>query len=183
MRRILTGSILVGWIAFLAGVVARGTGVAEHGLLYEMQLMLVESAAITLPIGIARGFLTGVIVLSLTAALWALMFALATDEKEQRERVMSLAAAFGCVLLVCAFMIVVATVAGAPQVVGMLLSIQMATLVSMLAAGGVEIAWQLQLTGSPAASDEPDAAYRVARSMAVPGFSAFGPPANDREPR
>jgi len=181
MCRILTGSILLGWIAFLAGAVVRGTGVGEHGLLYEMQLMLVDSPAFSLSAELARGILTGVIVLTLTAALWALMFAFATGQEERRERVTALATAFSVTLLVCSILIFVATVAGSPQVVGMLFSIQMATLFSLLAAVAVELVWELGLAGSSSAADESEAGYqRAALSMASLRLSSFGPPANDR---
>lgn len=184
MRRILTGSILLGWIAFLAGAVVRGTGIGEHGLLYEMQLMLVDSPAFSVSVELARGILTGVIVLTLTAALWALMFAFATGEDERRERITALGTAFAVTLLVCSILIFVATVAGSAQVVGMLFSIQMATLFSLLAAVAVEIAWELGLAGSPAEAAENEAVQqRAALSMASLGLSAFGPPANDRGTR
>ena len=184
MRRILTGSILLGWIAFLAGAVVRGTGIGEHGLLYEMQMMLVDSPALSLSTELARGLLTGVIVLTLTAALWALMFALATGEEERRERVTALGAAFSVALVVCSILIFVSTVAGSAQAVGMLFSIQMATLFSLLAAFAVEIAWELGLAGSHSESVENDAVQqRAALSMASLGLSAFGPPANDRGTR
>lgn len=184
MRRILTGSILLGWIAFLAGVVVRGTGAADHGLLYELQLMLVESPVFSLTTELARGILTGAIVLTLTAGLWALMFALATGESERRERVISLAAAFSVALLVCTILIFVATVAGAPQAVGMLFAIQLATLISLLGSVAVELAWELGLAGSASEAAEAEAGQqRAALSMASLGLSAFGPPANDRGPR
>jgi len=184
MRRILTGSILLGWIAFLAAVVVRGTSAAEHGLLYEMQLMLVDSPAFSLSTELARGILTGVIVLTLTAGLWALMFALATGESERRERVVSLAGAFSVALVICSILTFVATVAGAPQVVGMLFSIQLATLVSLLGSVAVELAWELGLAGSSSEAAETETnQQRAALSMASFGLSAFGPPANDRGTR
>jgi cytochrome bd-type quinol oxidase subunit 2 len=181
MRRFLTGSILLGWIAFLAGALLRGTGIGEQGLLYEMQLILVDSPAFSLTADLARGILTGVIVLTLTAALWALMFALATGEEERRERITTLGAAFSVVLVVCSILILVATVTGSPHVVGMLFSIQMATLFSLLAAVAVEMAWELGLAGSPSEVAETEAGQqRAALSMASLRLSAFGSPANDQ---
>ena len=171
----------MGWIAFLAGALVRGTGVGELGLLYEMQLMLVESPAFSLTAELARGILTGVIVLTLTAALWALMFALATGEEERRERITTLGAAFSVVLVVFSILILVATVAGSPHVVGMLFSTQMATLFSLLAAVAVEMAWELGLAGSTSEVAETEAGQqRAAPPMASLRLSAFGSPANDR---
>lgn len=141
MRRIVSGSILFGWIAFLAGVVVRGMGLGEHGLLQEMQFILMESPAFSLSLEAARAVITAVVVMALTIALWAMMFALATDRAERDERLMSLAAAFSFVLVVSAVAQLVAIIAGAPHVLAMLFAVQMATLLSMLAAGGVELAW------------------------------------------
>ena len=61
MRRILVGSILLSWIAFLVSVTVRGVGGAEHGLLAEMQLLLTVSPAFSLSFGFARALLTGVV--------------------------------------------------------------------------------------------------------------------------
>ncbi|WP_370319422.1 hypothetical protein [Oricola sp.] len=184
MRRILTGSILFGWISFLAGALVRGTGIGEQGLLYEMQLMLVDSTTFSLTAELARGILTAVIVLTLTAALWALMFSLATGEEERRERIKTLGAAFSFVLVACSILILLATVADSPHVVGMLFSIQMVTLFSLLSAVAVEMAWELGLAGPPSEVEEIEAGQQhAALSMASLRLSDFGSPANDRGTR
>ena len=182
MRRLVIGSILLGWIAFLAGIVVRGIGAGEHGLLQEMQFILMESPAISMSLETARAVLTGIVVLTLTVALWALMFAVATDRTERRERFMALGAAFCLVMAVSVVALVTAILASAPQAVAMLFAIQMATLMSMLAVGGVELGWDVAMQTSTDAAEKVEAGLQTARPVrpAKRRLTLIGAAANDQ---
>lgn len=184
MRRILVGSILLSWIAFLASVTVRGVGGAEHGLLAEMQLLLTASPAFSMSYGLAKAVLTGVVVVTLTAALWALMIAVSAAEEERRERTVSLGGAFAWVLTVTAVLMVMSIFAEAPQALTMLFAIQVATLASMLAAGGVEVAAEVLRSVSSDETAEPKPVAPIRQfTPGRAGLALVGPPANDREPR
>lgn len=186
MRRILLGSILFSWIAFLVAVVTRGWGAAGHGLLYEMQAVLIDVPGLAGDFAVGRAILTAIIVVTLTAVLWALMIAVATDEEERRERVLSLGAAFAWVLLAAGFGMLAATFIGVPQAVPLFLAIKLSTLVTLLAAGGVELAWTTTRAESLPVIEPRDSAGHLARQMATfsARLAAMGTPANDyREPR
>jgi|GEM_PF-2518800 len=184
MRRILVGSILLSWIAFLVSVTVRGVGGAEHGLLAEMQLLLTVSPAFSLSFGFARALLTGVVVVTLTAVLWALMIAVSAAEEERRERTVSLVGAFAWVLTVTAMLTITSIFAEAPQALTMLFAIQIATLASMMAAGGVEIAAEVlrSVSSDQATEPKPVAAIRQF-TPGHAGLALVATPANDREPR
>ncbi|MFZ2101317.1 MAG: hypothetical protein WAU86_12210 [Oricola sp.] len=174
MRRILLGSILLSWIMFMASVTVGGIGLGKTGLLQEMQAVLM---GMSLSFETARAILTGVVVAVLSVALWALMIAVSSDDAEHRDRVVSVGGAFAVMLLAASAWMLFAVAVGAGQAVGMLFAIQVATLLSMLAAGGVEFAWEARPVASVAQSEEDGLAARFARHLAVTSarLSAIGP--------
>ena len=181
MRRILLGSILLSWIMFMASVTVGGIGLGKFGLLQEMQAVLM---GFSLSFEIARAILTGAVVAVLSVALWALMIAVSSDDDEHRDRVMSVGGAFAVMLLATSALMLFAVAVGAAQAVGMLFAIQMATLLSMLAAGGVEFAWEARPLVSVAQPEEDGVAARFARHLAVTSarLTAAGRADMDREP-
>jgi len=164
MRRLLHGSILLSWIAFTASVTVGGLGFGETGLLQELQEILM-----LLPLGFeaARAILTGIVVATLSVMLWALMIAVTASGDEHRERVMSLGVGFASVLAVAALWMIAAAVAGAGTAAALLFAVQVATLLSMLASGGVELTWEVRSFASAPESDEDTLADRVSRQLAA----------------
>jgi cytochrome bd-type quinol oxidase subunit 2 len=167
MRRFLLGSILFSWIAFLASVTVGGLGHGGIGLLQELQRMLMEFPVFPMAFETARAILTGVVVATLSVTLWALMIAVTSSDNEHRERVMSVAAGFGLVLAVTSVWMIAAALSGAGEVAGMLFAIQVATLLSMFAAGGVEFAWEALLPASATETEEDGFAARFAKHLAT----------------
>lgn len=166
-------------------MVARGQGAGEFGLLLELQTIIAAVSGVAGNFPLGRALLTGFVVITLTAMLWALMIAVATDEEEREERVVSLGAAFAWVLFSAGVCLLAATYAGAPVAIEMLVSIQIATLATLLAVGGVEVAWSKVQADAAVAPGQGEPTVKLARQMA--SFSArlamLGTPANDREPR
>jgi hypothetical protein len=178
MRRILHGFVLLSWIAFTASVTVSGLGFSRFSLLQELQFVLMA-----MPLGFeaARAVLTGVIVATLSAMLWATMIAVTSAANEHRERVMALGVGFSAVLAVSAVSMIAAAFTGLPTATATLFAVQMATLLSMLAAGGVEFAWEVR---SPASAPEPEAdgfADRVSRQLAASSASLAAVTAASRD--
>jgi hypothetical protein len=181
MRRLLHGGILLSWIAFTASVTVGGIGISKFGLLQELHFMLMS---LSLGFEAARAILTGVIVAALSLMLWATMIAVTSSNDEHRERVMALGIAFTSLLAVTAFWLIVSAFVGLGSAAAMLFAIQMATLVSMLAAGGVEFAWEVRPLASAPESEQENLADRVSRQLAASSasLSAMTALSRDGEP-
>lgn len=181
MRRLLHGSILISWIAFTASVSVGGLGLSRFNLLQEMQFVLM---ALSLDYGAARAITTGVVVATLSAMLWTTMIAVTSAAYEHRERMMSFAVGFSSVLAVTALWQVAAAFAGLGGAASTLFAIQMATLMSMLAAGGVEFAWEVRSLTSVPESEADNLAERVSRQLAASSASlaAITAASRDGEP-
>lgn len=167
MRRLLHASIMFSWIAFMASVTVGGIGLAPVGLLQEMQAALMALPFLSPGFEAARAILTGVVVATLAAALWTAMVVTTTDREEHGDRVLAIAGGFSFVLIVCALSMLVAALAGAGSASAMLLGIQLATLLSMLASGGVEYAWEARPLASASSLEADGLAERVTRHMAA----------------
>lgn len=165
MRRILIGSILASWLAILASVTIGGLGIGDTGLLRELERVLMELPLVPLAFETARAILTGVVMSTLTIVLWAMMIAVTSGADERRDRIVAVAAGFAWVLVVTSVWMVVAAIAGAGGAIAMLLAIQVTTILTMLAAGAVEYAWDARLSESR--EEEPDSfSVRIARQLA-----------------
>jgi len=178
MRRILHGFILLSWIAFTASVTVGGLGFSQFSLLQELQFVLM---AVPLGFETARAVLTGVIVATLAAMLWALMIAVTSAETEHRERVASVCAGFASVLAVTAAAMLAAAFTGLPTATAALFALQIATFLTMLAAGGVEFAWQARSMASAREQEADGFADRVSRQLAASSASLAAVTAASRD--
>jgi hypothetical protein len=186
MRRLLLGSILFSWIAFLAGVTMSGlpVGDARNALLGSMQAVLTEGPLFALTFEATRAVITATVTLTLSVILWSLMIAVTSDDNEYRERFYAVGAGIAWTLGVCAVWMVAALLNGASDAIANLFAIQAATLLAMLAAGGVEVAWEARSLAS--ASEEEDdfgAARLITEHMATSSarLAAVGRAGRDRE--
>ncbi|TCD14485.1 hypothetical protein [Oricola cellulosilytica] len=165
MRQLLSGSIFFSWMAFALAVTVGGlpqTG-ASAGLLREMQRLLTEPAFLGLSSGMAQGVITVMVAVTLALMLWALMFSLTGGDDDYPERMTAEAAAFSWTLGVTGLWMLIAMAIGGTSALPALFVIYMVTLVSMLAAGGVEFAWE----GRPVARNAKHAEERMARRLAA----------------
>ena len=114
MRRILLGSILFSWIAFLAGVTMSGlpVGDARNALLGGMQAVLTEGPLFALTFEATRAVITATVTLTLSVILWSLMIAVTSDDNEYRERFYAVGAGIAWTLGVCAVWMVAALLNG-----------------------------------------------------------------------
>lgn len=144
MRRIFVFSILFQWIAFLIAAAADGLGlsVSGYGLLADAQRVLTSPDMLGLDLVTARMLITFIVICTLSVALWALMLS-ATDAGEVRQdRLMALGIAFSWTMLAASICLGGALLVGAYGVVRVLAAVQAATLLSAVAAGGVEFAME-----------------------------------------
>jgi hypothetical protein len=169
MRRILTGTVLFCWISILVSLAVTGFGTSETriGLLTMMQLSLTEGPFLALSTDTARGIVTGAVVVTLSAILWSLMIAITSAASDFRERIVCMGSGFACTFALCTIWSVIAAMADNGALLATIAALQALTLLTMLAAGGIEFAWEARL---PAASEdmtgEADARL-AARQMAL----------------
>ncbi|GAB4352075.1 MAG: hypothetical protein Kow0026_09450 [Oricola sp.] len=143
-----------------------------------MQFVLM---AFSIEYGMARTILTGVIVATLSIMLWSAMIAVTSDGAEHRERVASLGFGFSAVLAVTASWMIAAAFAGLGGVAVTLFAVQVATLLSMLAAGGVEYAWEVRSLASAPEPGTDTLSERVSRQLAASSASLAAMHAAARE--
>lgn len=165
MRQLLSGSIFFSWMAFALAITVGGLPQSggSAGLISEMQRLLTEPAFLGLSSEMARGIITVMVAITLALMLWALMFSLTGGEDDYPERMTAEAAAFSWTLGVTGLWMLIAMSLGGTSALPALFAIHMVTLVSMLAAGGVEFAWE----GRPVARTAKHAEERIARRLAA----------------
>lgn len=178
MRRLLHASILLSWIAFTASVTVGGLGISRFSLLQEMQFVLM---ALPLEYGLARAILTGIVVATLSVMLWSLMISVTSSEDEHRERIWALGIGFSSVLAIAALWLIAAAFVGLGTTAAMMFAIQVATLLSMLAAGGVEFAWEVRSLASAPDNQVDALSDRVSRQLAASSASLFAMSAASRD--
>lgn len=139
----------------------------DSGLLRALLQMLTDPHAIGMAPGIARAVLTVLSAITLAVMLWALMFAVSTDGEDVRERRLTMVIAFGWTLLMIAFATLISAVDGRAMTVPNLFAMQMATLLSMLAAAGVEYGWEARLLASEPENENAVLAKRMTSRMAI----------------
>lgn len=163
IRRLLSGSILASWIAFAIAVAAHGAGPqgSGHGLLRELQAMLMDPSMGALSAQVSGAVVMLVASATLAAMLWAMMFVVCTGRDDFRERMLALTIAFSWMLAIPAVATTVALVTGPGGALTDLFALHWATLLSMLVAGGVEFAWE----GRPLASAPEDRNQLMARKL------------------
>ncbi|QKV17991.1 hypothetical protein [Oricola thermophila] len=151
----------------MASVTAGGIGIGSTGLLWELHGALMNLPASPFGFETARAVLTGFVVAALSVALWALMMVVVAGENERRERFVAMAVGFGFVLVVVSVLQIVSALAGSGAASAMLFAIQAATLLSMLAAGGLEFAWEDRASASAAESETEALSERIGNQLAA----------------
>jgi hypothetical protein len=169
MQRLLTGSILFSWIALMMAAAAGTIWPAGDGsgLLRAILSTLTDPHSIGLAPSVARALITVLASITLAVMLWALMFAVSTGGKDASERRLSMVIAFGWALAMIAVATVVAMIGGSTAILPNLFAMQMASLLSMLAAGSVEYAGEARLLASAPENANALLAKRLTAHMAT----------------
>lgn len=168
MRRILYFSLLFQWIGFLAVISAGGLGTGDSGLLAASERLLTNPEGFALGQEWARMVITLIAVATLSVSLWAMILAVGDEAEARRDRILALAIAFSWTMIAGVLCMGGAVIGGAPELLLPLSAIQLSTLLTALAAGGVEFGLEGRLRSGTLMRAANDDAPRPAQ-MAISG--------------